>query len=452
MLSLRIRRVIYLTFIALFVITAPLLVLYSAGYRYNTRRGLIQKIGSLSVKPFPTTAEVRLDDTLVNGSRSDSTARIQNLVPGEYKVTVALLGYYPWEKKLIVDSNTNTFVDHVVLFRNNQPALLQAGATQVVPAPDHNTLAVFNDKTLSLITATTGVVTATVPLTQTLSQLTWSSDANAFVAYGTATRQWYWYSLAALNRPVSPTAILPSAPQTVRWSTELPYIIYARAGRELWQYNTITRVNKRLAILPETAATSSDVLVLDTLITYAHRTTDGSFIEQIKTTDTTPQPQRLLALAGGTDVTFSVIANNVVLITDQKRQITTAVDRNFQSVLFEVPGTQISWDSTSQHLLSWTDFELWLTDVSQNKSELITRYGQPIIGGQIIPNIAYAAITTGTDVSIIEFDNRDSRNTISLFTGTNLHNLNISPDGNWLTVVGTTDIGTGLLRQQIQSR
>lgn len=452
MSSLRVRRVIYLTFIALFVITAPLLVLYSAGYRYNIHRGLIQKIGSISVKPFPTNAEVLLDGVPVTSSRSDNTARIQNLVPGEYKVTVTLPNYYSWEKKLIIDSNTNTFVDHVVLFRNDQPTLLQADVKQIVPSPDHNTLAIFDDHTLSLATAANGTITATVPLTQTFSQLAWSSDANAFVTYGNTTHQWYWYSLAALNRSVSLTTLLPVAPQSVHWSSDLPYILYVRAGREIWQYNTITRTSKRLATLPETASTSSDILVLDTLITYAHQTTNGSFIEQIRATDAMPQPQRLLALAGGTDVTFSVMPNNVILITDLKRQMTTAVDHNFQSVLFEVPGTKISWDSAGQRLLSWTDFELWLTDVGQKNNELITRYGQAITGGQIIPNTAYAAVATGTDVSIIEFDNRDSRNTITILTGTDLHDLNISPDGNWLTAIGTTDVGTGLLRQQIQGR
>jgi len=62
MLPLPLRRAIYITFILGFLITAPILVLYTAGYRYNFKKSTVQKVGSISVKPSPSEADIYLDD------------------------------------------------------------------------------------------------------------------------------------------------------------------------------------------------------------------------------------------------------------------------------------------------------------------------------------------------------------------------------------------------------
>ncbi len=90
MLPRHIRRLIYIIFILLFCLTAPILVLYTAGYRYDLKKWAIQKTGSLSVKPWPRDAEIYLDDKLQTGFRPDDTLRITNLLPGKYKITISI--------------------------------------------------------------------------------------------------------------------------------------------------------------------------------------------------------------------------------------------------------------------------------------------------------------------------------------------------------------------------
>ena len=56
--DLALRRTIYILFIVIFLIAAPLVVLYSEGYRYNLKRGKIQKTGILIISSLPKKADI----------------------------------------------------------------------------------------------------------------------------------------------------------------------------------------------------------------------------------------------------------------------------------------------------------------------------------------------------------------------------------------------------------
>ena len=64
-MTLRTRRILYSFFIAIFVIAAPTLVLYTAGFRYDFEYNRIVETGSLVVKSYPQNASIYINGELL---------------------------------------------------------------------------------------------------------------------------------------------------------------------------------------------------------------------------------------------------------------------------------------------------------------------------------------------------------------------------------------------------
>ena len=114
------NQLVFLVFFGLFFVTAPLVVLYTAGYRWQPSRGVL-RTGTLFVSSVPDNATIFLNEEKM----SDRTpAVIKTLLPGEYNVRLEREGHMAWEKTLPVHENTTTFIDRVLLFAKSAPRLL----------------------------------------------------------------------------------------------------------------------------------------------------------------------------------------------------------------------------------------------------------------------------------------------------------------------------------------
>jgi len=134
-MTYRTRIGILIAFIALFLITAPVVVLYTAGYRWNEKKVRIEKVGLIFLRSRPSYAEIYLDGKL----RPERTpARLRNLLPSDYDVKVAKKGYSVWEKTLPVGSALTTFAEGIVLWKQNAPQTIPATAEATL---DQNELA-----------------------------------------------------------------------------------------------------------------------------------------------------------------------------------------------------------------------------------------------------------------------------------------------------------------------
>ncbi len=125
-MTYRTRIGILIAFIALFLVTAPLVVLYTAGYRWNEKKVRLEKVGLIFLRSRPSYAEIYLDGVL----RSERTpARLRSLLPSTYDVKVTKKGYTSWEKNLPVGSALTTFAESVVLWKQSAPQKLAADET-----------------------------------------------------------------------------------------------------------------------------------------------------------------------------------------------------------------------------------------------------------------------------------------------------------------------------------
>ncbi len=117
----RIRLATLLLFITAFFLISPLVLIYSAGYRFDFRNGLLLETGSLSVDILPKSSTVYLD-----GLNLDQTMpiRLNNITPHKYTLKISAPGYYDWEKQIEINKNKTTYIKEFSLLKKNKPKLI----------------------------------------------------------------------------------------------------------------------------------------------------------------------------------------------------------------------------------------------------------------------------------------------------------------------------------------
>jgi hypothetical protein len=117
-MTYRTRIGILISFIVLFVITTPIIITYTAGYRWNTKKWRLEKVGIIFLRSRPAGADIYLNDKLL---KDDTPSRLRGLLPDTYEIKVAKNGYTTWSKKLTVASALTTFAERIVLWKNTAP-------------------------------------------------------------------------------------------------------------------------------------------------------------------------------------------------------------------------------------------------------------------------------------------------------------------------------------------
>ena len=153
-MSLAVRRIIFYLLLTAFLIIAPVLTGYTAGYRWSSTQKRLVKIGALSVKTEPAGTQVSINGKPV---KDRTPVFITNLIPGIYTLNIRKDGYHEWQKTLTVESERTTFAHGVVLFRNAQPDFvsplppLLKGGIKVELTQSHKNYRVFYDPRIDKI-------------------------------------------------------------------------------------------------------------------------------------------------------------------------------------------------------------------------------------------------------------------------------------------------------------
>ena len=175
------RRIIFWSFFFLFLITAPLAILYSQGYRFDQGRGIFVHSGSITVKPVPSGVNIFLDGKLQAGNSLDiinNSITLNGLRPGNYNLRVSADGYWDWEKNLEVHSGLSTEFWNIVL-SPKEPSLVEissAGLEKYFPSPFGKKIAYFRKNNGNLEISVTDIKTNETKLVFSGAGLEFSKD------------------------------------------------------------------------------------------------------------------------------------------------------------------------------------------------------------------------------------------------------------------------------------
>lgn len=116
----RSRDILFFLLVVLFLTTAPLVIFYFQGYRFDFEKKEVVKTGGLYFKVLPHNAQIYLDgDFKKKTSGLTGSVLIKDLLPREYQIEIRKTGYHSWQKNLAVKESQVTEAKHIILFPRN---------------------------------------------------------------------------------------------------------------------------------------------------------------------------------------------------------------------------------------------------------------------------------------------------------------------------------------------
>ena len=119
-----IRLALLITLILVFLIIAPLIIMYTTGYRYDWRHGLLKETGAINIDIEPKTALVYLNNVKL---QEKIPVRMNNVIPAKYNVRITSPGYFDWSKEIEVKNKQTNYIKEISLLKKNKPEILVTG-------------------------------------------------------------------------------------------------------------------------------------------------------------------------------------------------------------------------------------------------------------------------------------------------------------------------------------
>ncbi|MCX6784476.1 MAG: PEGA domain-containing protein [Candidatus Komeilibacteria bacterium] len=174
------KRTLYLSCFLIFFILAPLLILYTQGYRYNQTKEKIEATGVFYIKSYPRGANIFINNV---DSKKTTPDQINNILSSFYDLTVSKDGYFPWQKTLFLPARQTVFSEDIALFKTNPNNIFNESSSLPNFTASTNHQATFWKKNngqleLWLFDAQTEKAQLIAPWlkTSTAPKVTWSSN------------------------------------------------------------------------------------------------------------------------------------------------------------------------------------------------------------------------------------------------------------------------------------
>jgi len=383
----RVRTFIFFIFLGIFLVGAPGIVLYTAGYRINGNTWKIQQTGVIALSTLPRGASVLLNGVLA----SNTTPYVaQRLSPSHYTVTLSKNGYHPWEQSVAVDSGSTTYITGV-LFADASPELL------------------LEEQAISVTGDMNG---------RFIDVLVQSSN-------GTTREIWQYDTVTHLQHNIASVSALVTHMTLSHDETAL-----LLDGDPAIPAVNIT--NGRIL-------SSTERLALESLLPEYSFFDNGSNTEMRSTAD-----QTLITLLPSSVYTPIFRSSTIALLRDSRRRayLVNLADRHVTQV--DIP-TDILSASSSENLLSATDgSEIDVYDPQSGNKTLLVRQSDPILALSWHSSDRALLFATSSKILAIERDTYETRETTTLLDNATIVNMWPDSTGKMITFFGTVRGITGI--------
>jgi len=370
---------LFFIFVAAFLISAPIVVLYTAGYRYQFGTNKIVQTGILNVTSFPRGASIFIND---KKQKENTPAVIDDVMPGKHIVRVQKDGYTSWQKTLEVNSKQSTFANDIILFLEQ-------------------------DQEPTIITLETNPI-----INRSTKQWTYITDDGSWIEV-----------LMKENFDAQPKSLLrlpkqKSQTYSVEWTdtNEILFIEATGTKKAKTLLNIQTGEQKPFdeKLSPFTIKNLSDRSVLSVkgendiakIIAYLPL---GSY-----TFEDSPNPYLLLK---------DTAHNSLILIDPTQTQ---------EQILLNVSANQWNWSNTGNALLFSDGFDVAVYSPFSHKQETLTRVSEPIIGLKWYEKGLVAIFTSQEGITALELDQRSQRNKMTLVKESAVNEFWFENGGEWI--------------------
>jgi hypothetical protein len=462
-MNIKIRRVIMFGFIGLFIITAPILILYSAGYRYDLKKRSLIQTGSLFLEAKDLKkADIYLENQLYPKQLNEKLF-IYNLLPGEYQIKLTKDGHYNWEKRLKINSNLTTFAKEIVLFRQTNPQKIsQLDITDFQIDPYYQKIVTVIDQasnqeiyTINLNSQASELIYRSSGQNQ-INNIAWAPSGKKILIQKTNNKNLI-INTENLKDIIDLNQISKISLTNINWD----YF----SDDTLWGYNqnTIYKISLSLKKAEKYfSPTNNDLIapnfwVDNNTIYYFKIQKDSQDLYRhnltLKTEEAIYSAQKnynFSFIKSPDDYLTLLDTDKQKLIVINKTPLTPEISlnqKNFQE--FNAKSAQWEFEEKNQ-LLYYNDFEVSIYYPKENKSYLVSRYGQPIKRATWYPNLNYILISFENQIKIVEiYIENGTRNIIDIVKDNTIHNFTLDEKGRYLYFSGQVNAESGLWQLEI---
>ncbi len=203
------RRMLPWLFTIIFLIFAPILVFYTAGYRWNSKKGIVERNGTVIIDTEPRGADIYLNR---QKSEAKTPATLQNTTPGTYLIQLEKDGYHSWKKTLSVLPEMVTFANKIILWPIVDPEKIEESSiTKLFSSPDQKIVVGFknqNQDKQELFIYEKNTITSTLQIDAHIkpSLAIWNQNSTAMIlkGYASSTKMTWLLTLSPLQITVLP--------------------------------------------------------------------------------------------------------------------------------------------------------------------------------------------------------------------------------------------------------
>lgn len=422
------RTILFTLFAVGFFISAPLVVFYTAGYRYKFGTTHFVKTGILSVSSTPRGADIYLDG---QQNEKNTPAVIDNLIPHDVKIRVEKSGYSSWEKTLPVKSGETTFVSNLKLFLTEPPTLFLNQSSLIDVAlidPTHFAYLNVQKETLELWVQDPGFLENRKLFKQTWHpkssyKIYWSLDRQYVLIEESTSKKIY----TLVNVRDATTIILPFKDAVQSWwSVGSNHELFYQIGMELRSYGIDNESFLPKKLRAKDAQQKDGRLIVvqsedQSIVSYLDAKNVASIFAYLPLGNYhfIPAPSAWLML--------NEIQKDRLVIIDPNQQ---------QSIRFNETARLWQWSPKEDRLLYSDGFDIKIFSTQSGNIETVTRLSESISSLAWDPSGDVLFYSQGSEIRVLELDRREVRNETTVVKDFLIKTFWVNKDGSNLLFFG----------------
>lgn len=394
------RRLLYLSFILIFLILAPIFIAYSLGYRYRFDTNMLEKNGAFYIKSYPRSADIYLDGQPTKHRTPDQITEVR---PGAYLVTIIKSFYVPWQKQLKIIPGETTFVQDVVLFLSDiKKTVLGTGASNYLVNKQKDQYAYIDNKNFELfITDVEQDKNYSVYNFRANYQLVdWSPDnQNLLLGFNNK-----FYTFNINEKQLTPLNI--SRADKIIWDSKDSQLLWFITNKKLYTYNLQTDQPDQTTEAVKLDENINDFALIGDYLVIHYTAKDENSIDHL-------DKNSLEKIQTINNVNFGKI--KLLFADKQKVVLTRGASLYIKKIDKEALSIPVNLvDLHDDRLLLSNGHEIILYNYKDDQQTLIDRSTQVVSDLVWHPDGSYFITEINGRTNLTEIDGRDKRNTINI--------------------------------------
>lgn len=457
-MTLKFRRILYTSFIIIFIILSAGIVFYTAGYQYQFKKEMIEKSGGILLEFEPKEVDIYVQNKKVDTTGFfDNSYKITQLLPGEYDIKIEKEGYHAWQKKLTVEGEKINFIKNIILFRNNTlPRLTLSGnITNLITSKNKEIIYFteqqenglffksFNEKNSELTEISFFKTTTSADIIPQFSL----NEKNIFINFQNNN---YIYNIADKKLVIIDDIFTNIKDiKNVRWSLNSDNIIYALSDNEIYQLNLLDYTSSKI-IEKEKGQTFSieDFCINNGKIYLIKLLNKEYFLEEIDQSN----KKKTVLINNINYASFTECLNPYLILSNENNTETIIIDTSTKEIIFKDNVKKLSWSDELEFenykIIYNNDFDINIYDINSNEKELITRHSENIQNASWYTDYNHVIYVYNNSINITDINKKNKTDHI-LFSGGEINNAYSSFDGKKIYFNGKIGSQVGLFELDI---